>query len=66
MKFDPTKPPTNVQEALTSALYLAITAPTDKQERDAAELAQYFASMVTKGDIKRAKDTARAAAMVRL
>jgi len=62
MKFDPTKPPTNIQEALTSALYLAITASTDAKEKEAADLAACFASQVTVGDIERAKAMAVAAA----
>lgn len=52
--------PTNDVEALTLALYLAITAPTDEQSAQCVGIAESLASSMSEIDVKRAQRDAQA------
>lgn len=52
--------PTNHVEALTLALYLAITAPTDEQADKAIAMAETLAAGMSEIDVKRAQRAAQA------
>ena len=46
---------TNNQDALTLALVLAVTAPSDEQAKEATELAKSFASGMTESQVETCK-----------
>lgn len=46
-------------DMLTMALYLALTAPTDRQVDDAAGVAEIIAEGMAPGAVERAKNAAR-------
>ncbi len=54
--------PTNDVEALTLALYLAITAPTDEKAAQCVDIAESLASSMSEIDVKRAQRDAQAKA----
>ena len=49
------KAPSNTQDAVTLALFLALTAPTDQKARKAAALAESLAVNLSERDIKNCK-----------
>tara|TARA_Y100001937_G_C7087390_1_gene315999 strand:+ start:498 stop:719 length:222 start_codon:yes stop_codon:yes gene_type:complete len=49
--------PKNNYEALLMGLELAITAPTEKKSIEALQLAEAFATQLTKKQVERAKNT---------
>lgn len=55
------QPPKNQRDALTKALILAITAPTEAKSRDAVALAESFAHGLTKEEVQQCKWAAQKA-----
>mgnify|MGYP003661849308 CR=1 FL=1 len=58
------KKPESNMEALKSALYLSIIAPTDEQAAKAAELAESFAADLTLAQVAEAKSAARGFSLI--
>jgi hypothetical protein len=58
MEGERMKPKTDL-EALTFALVLAVIAPTKKQAKQAIDMAEYFAGILSPKDIAKAKKEAQ-------